>query len=423
MNLACVMVCLGLWLDISRTRRFARATTLFGASALFFNFAVLRFSFFLPVTTDSVAFLLATVVLWAYVKGYPGLAGLTVLPAGFTWPTALPSIVASCGLRGRVGSQTAASATAKAEPLQRAFAIVVTVIALATFTYFIAIRPRETNGAPVIRPLLPLSILVQAAYVYWVAQLAPVAKFFSGVSVRPASLGALAVYLCIYAATGRLLSGLAVVPDPVEMSTVWGYLTSGLAYPGLFIVAATTFLGPWCILLILKFPNILAAAAIDDPALFPTVALAAVFVLDSESRHLTFFLPSVVYVMCRVLDRRMSEAGVVAFAWGSLLLSRFWLPMATGPYGNLLEFPAQILFMQLGPWMAPFAYAVGGLEVLVALLLIRLPFRSFDTHRSAGTIIENEGLPAASGGLGSGALGTMNRTVAGVAGDHPRARR
>lgn len=67
----------------------------------------------------------------------------------------------------------------------------------------------------------------------------------------------------------------------------------------------------------------------------------------------------IIFALSKVLCARgalRDGRAVLAFVATARVGSRFWLPMDGDGYGVLLEFPAQWLFMQIGPWMGHTGY-------------------------------------------------------------------
>ena len=84
--------------------------------------------------------------------------------------------------------------------------------------------------------------------------------------------------------------------------------------------------------------------------------------LNSQSRFVLNVFPMLVpFIVKSVEDLgwRVRQYGLVALA--SLLVSKVWLTINTGPFtGNLLDFPDQYLFMSHGPWVSATTYAIQG---------------------------------------------------------------
>jgi len=367
-NLACLWSCVGIWLALSAAWR--RETMVVGTAALFFCFAAVRFPFFSPVTTDPTALLFAMIALWFHVTGRWWGHLLLLVPAGFTWPAAVPVLLALSLLQsaGRIG------------PSPRLAPALAVGFFLAALYWFLFVNPRlqPWGAAQIAWKVLPLSALVSVAYVWWAARAIWIPEQVS-IPVRRALLAAVPV--AAYLVIRQALVGYAG-PAPAAMSLeilLRGLTVTGVVYPALPAVAHVVFYGPWVLLFLALLPRMLRRA---DVPVVVVLYLQVVFFLLTESRGMTLFLPFVVWQLCTVLDGQLERRKALVFAATSLILSHFWLPMESGPYGTLLEFPAQILFMHIGPWMGELAWAAGVAQTVAAGAMVwwvlgaRSPVRS-----------------------------------------------
>lgn len=358
-NLFAIGSSLLLWIDSARRQEWKTDTAFFGIVALFFCFAVIRLPFYAPVSTDVTALFFASLAMWCFAADKSWLCLILILPAGFTWPIAIPVLLCLVALKGT-------ERTEQQRQPSHLLPILCVLIYLSAVAYYLLISPQlmPYGAAQIAYKIIPTSLFLSSVYVYWAAQGLGIVSAFRNFSLNPLAFVASMAVLGLYLVAHIALKPYAALGNPMNPGILLRGLTvTGLVYPGLFLVAHVVFLGPWILIFLALIPRIMARVAIP---LYPILALVLIFFLLTESRGMTFFLPFAVYSLCSILDQSLTRGQVYLFAVISLILSHFWLPMETGPFSNLLEFPAQILFMHIGPWMNKLTYFFGILELLVA---------------------------------------------------------
>jgi hypothetical protein len=371
LNLAAIAGSVLLWLDVCRRRAWRPASALCGCAALFFNFAVLRLPFYAPVYTDIVALFLATCCLWLHVVGRPRLT-LVLLPfAAFTWPAAIPVIACVAVLRPR-GTGMPAFRSVTLLPAAGAAAF----LALQAYFLFVDPQPRPYGGAQVHREWLALSLLAMTTYVFWAVRALRVEVPMRTLRIDASMAVATVIAVAAYFAARLMLDRFAGPPSAMNVETFLRWMTeTGILYPAHFLAAHVAFAGPWIIALVALAPLVTAHALREDPVSYAVLALALLFMLSSETRWMMFFLPFAVYAWCSRLDGRVSERESVAFAALSLALSHFWLPMEGLSFDQLLDFPAQRMFMHIGPWVGERGYALIAAQMLLAVAVMAASIR------------------------------------------------
>ncbi len=376
-NYLCLLLSFFLWVLICRRRRFPFHVLAFGACCIFFNNAFFTQAFYSPINTDYPAFLFAMFLLWISQQGLMAsrLGTLLLLPSAFTWQTIPPFLTALSSLVPRSRNRF----DLKVNPIfLKTFPILTCLIYLACSIYFLpgAIQTPSGEGRFLLN-WIPLSELLVLIYVFRVARMEPLIRFVQRVQLDWVAVGILAVSFGLLFWIDGLLRPFAWAEAPTNNSfaVFIRVVTETMLYPGHFIVAAVVLYGPWILILAKEFPKILAVAAEKFLPLFPILVVGAIFFTLTESRYLTFFLPFLVYVLCDILKDRLSESWIVLFCVISILLSKFWQPLASGPFGQGsqgLDFPAQLLFMNIGPWMSVTSYLIGVGQVVGSLSFVWL---------------------------------------------------
>lgn len=352
------------WTSVVRRLRIERAASWLGFVVLFLSFSGLKHYFWNPVLVDSFGLALAAGMLVAYVHRAPWAIVLLGFLGGFTIPGLLPLLAGVLAVTRHHDAPVRA----------RNVTGLVLGLAGATLVVWAALRTLDqghtvTNGGEQpFAPLVPLSAF--ALGIYLVALCAPLASFWprlgglwAGVRLRWVPAVVLMAW-GIHALVDRFKSATIDVTPDQHFHVV---LLLGIAKPFVSLVAHTTFLGPVLLLcLVLRRPLARAAWRVG-PGMVLAVCLGFVLSVDSESRHLIFFVPfwaTALALAFQAARGRGSQVLVVAVV--ALFLSRAWVPLETPPLGDFFE----RLFMSLGPWMTMGDYGLHGAATLAAGLVV-----------------------------------------------------
>ena len=163
-----------------------------------------------------------------------------------------------------------------------------------------------------------------------------------------------------------------------------------LARPGVFLVAHASYFGLVVPVLIVFWPQVVAAAHRLGTGVTLFVLAHLVWGLHSESRQLVDGLPALVLVATLAASTlRWPRATVPIAAGMALLASKVWLPVNREGFigrSNPETYPAQHYFMHHGPWMAggPYrAQAAALLAVCALLWVVRRRLRPTDTPETS----------------------------------------
>lgn len=364
-NLIAILGTAALWARISMKMRMRPLVTWLGSILLLTNFCSLRVPFFAPVSTDCFALFLSMLSLMFYLERRAFLLWLVTLAVVFTWPIAIiPN-----GLM--LATQQKAKLPLK-EIDSRLFlllraGVVALILVLAIYFVYVAPTVLPYGSAQVFLPLAPVSILILAAYSAWVAFSVSPLRLLRNLRPTLRGTASLIAVIAIYLLVRHALAMTTTQPDPISASSLLrGIIVSSVVRPAQFIVSHVSYFNVWPVLFVaLLRPEFEEMS--EFPALYLILALAAAFFPLSESRMSIYFLPTVLFAVSRVLSKRDIKASrltcCVLFAVG-IVGARCWLQMASGPYGTLLDFPAQLLFMQIGPWMSDVGYKIAVVQTV-----------------------------------------------------------
>jgi len=136
-----------------------------------------------------------------------------------------------------------------------------------------------------------------------------------------------------------------------------------LKYPLVFLVNHITYWGIFFILILYFFPDFSSAFMSKSPGHVIVLFIFLFFALDSESRHISAFVPLLLPSLANTLSHiRLSKKSLCALITLQLALSHFYYPINVSGIekafenGDFFTFPAQRYFMNFGPWMNTESY-------------------------------------------------------------------
>jgi len=142
--------------------------------------------------------------------------------------------------------------------------------------------------------------------------------------------------------------------------------------PGVFLVTHCAYYGPMFLLAIFLWRPVCRLLHQHGTGLTLAVGAGLLLSLNSQSRFcLNVWVMLVPFVVKAADGLAWGPRQYGVFAGLSLLASKVWLTINTGPFtGNLLEFPDQYLFMSHGPWVSDAMYLAQGAAAMVMAALL-----------------------------------------------------
>lgn len=357
LNLACALALALTFHALAVTARLSGSAAGLGYALLFLNFANLKQPFFYPVLTDSPAMLLGALCLLFHLRRQRRALFATLMVAAFSWP----ALFMSGSILFFVDDVVVDPAPARPRPR--------TALALATagFLALLAITLGPAPGAP----LEILSLGGLAAYggvVAWT--LSGRARLFTVAAWREAvSVPRLALVVAIFLALRFGLEAASTHPGMTLGRHIRHLFLYNSGRPGLFLLAHAVYFGVVAILLVVAWTRVSRSVHGFGLGLWAFTAFQAGHFINTESRQLADVLPLLVLLVVKALDEGEEGAwphpGVVVLA--GLVLSKFWLPINIGEWGDPYQIPAQLYFMNHGPSMT---LVTGGVQAAVVAMVI-----------------------------------------------------
>jgi hypothetical protein len=377
-NLLLLLLASYLWKLISDEMALSLRGRWLGFTGLFVSFAMLKMGFYYALLTDITAFTLGMGMLYFYLKDRPwGLLAVTLIGA-FTWPSMIygGAILILFPRTGNPGNESG-------RPGNSRFGLLVASLAgaalLGVILFFYYVKGVHTFGwdtTPTVERVVYLSMFLAVAYVFTVTRTLlggmDLREIWSSVrSLRP---GRVALALSLLAGAKLLLYLWA---DPGKKAYGLLHLVKGtsmvaISRPLLFLVAHVVYYGPIVLLLVILWKPYCRNIWRYGFGLTLFMMLNMPLTLTSESRGAIAVLPFFVAFLVPVVERLQWRASYYWVVGGmALVFSKVWFTINNPNIeGEILKFPAQNLFMNIGPWMANGPYLVqGGVALITALAL------------------------------------------------------
>jgi len=383
-NLVLLAAAVILWSRIARLTGLSHRGRWLGFLLLFVNFANLRMPFYYPVSTDTTAFFLGTLLTYLHLRQAVAAMAFVLVAGAFTWPSFLG--MGALLFVFRPAAWDEAGAPRRGHAIAAA-ALAVLYLALIPGNPHLRLQP--DRSAAVDGRLLPLSLAVVVAYV--VLASAPLLRDRRLFRLRTWKTGfrpwralvVLAVAVLAHVTVEGLSSGSRISEPTLYLRQL---PVRALLKPGVFLVAHAAYLGVLVPLLVVAWGRAARAAhALGAPF---TAFLAAVLALGltPESRQVLHGLTALALVAVLALEGlRWPRWGTLLLVGSALVSTKAWLSLnGEGFIGKSDPFshPAQRYFMNLGPWMGYESYALqGGIALAVT---VGLAFAHRHARRAVG---------------------------------------
>jgi hypothetical protein len=332
--------------------------------------------------TDTVAFSLSIMLLFAYIKdNVAGILLLTLILA-FTWPMGYYQGILLIAFPYRHMSFTSFGKAARIT-----LAILSVLLFLAAFVYVILINKADTDliFVPKIEQgLLPYSVMFVSLIYLGFARLFFNKEIFNvGYFIKSLDLKRIVLALITFTAVTFFISMLDLPPSKIyKVSAVLeNPIVHSLVRPLLSIVSHYSFYGIALCMIIIFWRDISIKVSRSGWALIAAIALNLyLFGIMPESRMLINLFPwLVIFLIYSINDHNLSNTFYVVTACLCLAASKIWLlidyemdydlGLVTDANGSL-DFPNQRFYMNLGPWMSEKAYYLHGAAMIISFLIL-----------------------------------------------------
>lgn len=375
-NAVIIGTALFFWFLINKKSNTSSSAFFIGTVALFCNSAVLKIYPYQPINTDSMAFLLGMMLIYAHLSRNILMMFIIVLASSFTWPSAM-----YLGIVLLIGHNIDLSSI-KSNPhqpfLRNRFALLMAslcavglVVVILLLVY--VLKAQIGNGTtPIIMSLLPLSLLATAAYLFVVIymslaqfDLQPKNIFYL---IRNIRLNHIALALLLAVVVKSLIAHYS--NHQTGGLNLFGFVRnvtlSSITIPFKSIIAHISYFGPIVILFIFCAKRFFAHLSNQNMALFGFILIHLIQAMAAESRQLIYAYPFIVFILIQsIQELQFKKSFFWFFLLSSLLFSRFWYPINQTPFPSLEDptdyfqsFPWQHFAMLNGAWLSHDVYLI-----------------------------------------------------------------
>lgn len=371
-NAALLVLSVYLWAGIAGRLNLSQRGLWLGWAVLFLNFPVLKLTFYAPVLTDTTAIFCGLLLVYGFLAERLWITVTAALIGAFAWPAMLPAALSLI-----VFPRSRAQPDATPRPLTFWLCAVpgLIVVALAMYRWFFKEDPLPEDVAPVWTGTLPLAVMAVWGYLT-LAYRVLIDRNLLARLARPWCETTWQRVAAAIALAAVVQLAVHILKDPhraaIGASSFFKVAClRSLAKPAIFLVAHAVYFGPLLFMMAFAWPQVCRVIRKHGLGVTLTMVFCLLMSITSESRHLLCFIPLLVAVTIQAIDTmprsRWYDFLVVATA---ILASKIWFPINQAPFqGPLTEFPYQYYFMNQGPWMSGYAYAVQGSAALVVLAL------------------------------------------------------
>ncbi|HEX2851609.1 MAG TPA: hypothetical protein VHO24_00115 [Opitutaceae bacterium] len=355
--------------------RISGAHTLLGVILLLATYPVTKQSGYSGVLTDLFALAASAAMLDCWIRGKRLGLAIAILVSMFCWASTalLGTFLLLCPRGSRINPARFSRAFTGA-------ALALALVYASACVYQAAKLFPDGEIMPVAtwQRALPVSLLIAAAYVFFVAR-----AFF-----RAAGAGGESALFSGFA-WKRLLDWSLIVPGVLILQRLMApaapsgtlsleqFLIGGITRPGLFLVGDASYYGAMAVLGALFLPLLLRAAAELGTGLLLALGFGLALNLYPEARMTLTLAPFFVLVLVLALQHhRLTRLHWIFIAACQALSSKIWLPFPAGAadFEKFHTYPVQYSLMSFGPWMANDSFLLQGALLLAALAIAAMIF-------------------------------------------------
>ena len=393
-NLLLIVTAVLLWGVIIKEMMIGHFGKWAGFFGLFMNFAMMKWSFYYPVLTDTSAFFLGILFFYFYIKRNTAGMFVCMLLASVTWASFIFMFMPLFMFPVRKDGEKPAPAYFK-------YIVVITgVIAYAAIASYTAIvKHIDYLGVPSMRAVLPISILLACAYLFFSfrellndGRLFRLRSWLDALSIRNLLLGIM-LFIIVkagFAATLAALPGSHISQSADSTRLVLQSLfIAGNRMPLLFMVSAIVFFGPVLLMTIIFWKQFFQQVRSYGLGMILFISFGAIFLFNSESRHSAHFYPVLIFFTAKVLgEKRVANWMIVLLGCLSFFYSKVWLFINSSLLhtntvlsGSFLEFPWQKYFMNMGIYMSNQMYIIQTVCIAATMIIFWFLFHTFGKER------------------------------------------
>lgn len=385
-----------LWYKICQLKSFSTTSYLIGFISLFINYSCLKLSQYAPVFVDSWVLFFGMLILYLFLKHKYVLMCMVLFPIYFTWPIA---VVLGIPLVIYTFTDKTILNNLPQDKINAAIAVALFIVCISILcSILIGQSVLISNWVSVLyswnqawwapqshRPFLiyvvvALSLFIACVYIYYIALYSALFKTLKNsyrINFTNAGLYILLIVLCSGVSFWLMHLSVNYTGKSIFSTSEFLALTllGAVVKPGFNFIMHATFLGPWSILLLIYMRSILRVANEERFGLLLFTIITYFMALNCHSRQLTFNVPFMIYLICRVLNNSImikdKTKFLLCYSLAAFLGSKIYYLINVAPMqGDILSYPFQRFFMNFGLWTMWRGYFFNlGLTIIMCLIL------------------------------------------------------
>ena len=384
MNTMLVLLCLNMAVLVIYFFKLARllqwptqiAAVLF--SCLFLNFFFLKSYGYEPFQTDSFAITFSLASYYYLLRNKPLISFASSLPAAFCWPTIPFIVLILIALR----NQPSDSEFRYHPPIH--FAAPAYILAPFAFTWLMQLIHSKVSLSELLMSehslsFYALNALITSVFLFFVLKVVQKIGIPSPCALwRHFDFKILILPIILFLMTKGIVAYFSSGENYYSSSLfLLQMLIRPLKYPLVFLVNHITAWGIFFALILCRwndFSEIFLKKSFGHAIVFFVFCL---FLLDSESRHITFLLPILLYPLGETLKKtNLTSKGATILVGAQIFLSHFYYRVNQPDLAEIFErnelsHPlAQRYFMNFGPWLTTETYLFWAAISILTLLLV-----------------------------------------------------
>jgi hypothetical protein len=383
MNLVLLAGAAALWAHLATAvMRWRAPAAWVGFAALFGSFANAKHALYYAALTDTTAFAVGLVVVWAYLARRPVAIWIAAAAAAWTWPAlewlALLALVFPRPPEPVPPPRRALAARWLAVALPIAGTAAMLVVAFAYYLHPVAGIGCDKFASWVRRDLLVVTVPLLAAMLlaggYLIAAQPTVWNVSAYLRMASPRRYALAIgAAALVVVVNRWWIGqVGVHGDGPTFGAqiLCEHGNAMLRGPNWGPVHHVVYFGPIVLVAMIAWRRVCAIAAEWGPVISIGVAIMLAFGVGSQTRQWIHLFPLLVALAiaateARWTERRAAVFGVLAIAW-----SKVWFHIGYDEVHQWFEFPDQRYYMNLGPWASDESYVIHLAAAVVTAVVI-----------------------------------------------------
>lgn len=375
------------WVQIAKRLSLNHIAKWIGFCALFINYPLLNYYFFIPAQTEGTAFFMSILMIYSYLSKNSILLITTTIISFFTWPTMVfigLIIFIYSNLENKFWE-------AKSKKLKTFFFIILITSPLLLGLFgntFISGYKFAGEIIPKFKDLSKIkqfsfkeliNFVINLGYLFFILWV--ILRRFDFIGFIKASFKKsifnkilLSLVILVQLIVIKTFIYSPTLPAEFTFKALIIQMTLySLRFPFQNLICHISYYGPLIILLILFFRDFINYLKRTNLPVLIIFLFSILFSLNVESRVLTNFYPFIAVFLIKSVDfTKISNLKFFTFIFVSvsLLYSKIWLPIELpSSGGDLYKFPMQWLFMNLGPWMNFQMYLIHTIATAIFFIL------------------------------------------------------